>query len=433
MRNCLKGLLPVFFVFMIHVAVAQPTNTNWLFTYLQTQPGKELSTILSNLEKYRCQVIYMQINRDEKNKPTVETHTLNYNPDEYFNPASMVKMPLAFLAAEKLHRIGMPGLDLNTPIHFLKNHPWQTGLTSDSTAANGQPSIGHFIKKAFLVSDNDAYNRLYQFVGQQAIHDHLWAMGYKNVVIPRQFLGLTPEQGKYTNGWKFIDAKGQTLYESPEVVNTMSLPSGSPVFLGKSHINSAGQKVETPFDFTLHNRISLMDLSQMLLSIMVPEAFGAQQRFDLSATDVLFLRKWMSAYPSETDEPKYNTKKFCDSYVKFFFNDSSGQMPTNLRVFNKVGWAYGFLTDVSYVVDFEKNIEFLLAATVYVNEDETLNDGVYEYETLGRPFLYQLGQAIYQYEKQRFRAVKPNLLHVKINYDKRDPNNKRAEITEVDN
>jgi hypothetical protein len=38
-------------------------------------------------------------------------------------------------------------------------------------------------------------------------------------------------------------------------------------------------------------------------------------------------------------------------------------MPEQVRVFNKVGWAYGFLTDISYVADFKNDIEFMLTAT----------------------------------------------------------------------
>ena len=82
-------------------------------------------------------------------------------------------------------------------------------------------------------------------------------------------------------------------------------------------------------------------------------------------------------------------------------------MPDNVRVFNKVGWAYGFLTDASYVVDFAHNTEYMLAATIYANSDDTLNDDKYEFETVGRPFLYQLGQTIYNYELNRPRQYNP--------------------------
>lgn len=432
MRKRKWGILPAIILLMIKVS-AQHTTTPWLWQYLKEQPGKELATILKDTVRFRSQVVYIQIDRDENNIPLLTPHYLNYQPGLYFNPASMVKMPLAFLALEKLHRLSISGIDHTTPIAFDKSRPWQTALEEDSTAHSGKPSIGHFIKKAFLVSDNDAYNRLYQFLGQQQIHNHLWTMGYSDVAIPRQFMGLTPEQGQYTNAWRFLDDKGKTLYEAPEGYNQVPIPQQPTTLIGKAHINRAGEKISTPFDFTAHNRLSLLALSQMLLSVMIPEAYPPQQRFDLSENDYHFLRYWMSAYPSETDEPKYDAKKFYDSYVKFYFRDSTGKMPPSVRVFNKVGWAYGFLTDVSYVVDFDKGIEYLLASTVYVNENETLNDGTYEYETLGWPYMYQLGQAIYRYEQQRERLHKPDLDYLKIEYGKRNPDDKHPVISEVDN
>ena len=45
----------------------------------------------------------------------------------------------------------------------------------------------------------------------------------------------------------------------------------------------------------------------------------------------------------------------------------------------------------------------MLTATVYTNEDGILNDDKYEFETVGLPFLYQLGQDIYQYDLHRKR------------------------------
>ncbi|MDP1843839.1 MAG: hypothetical protein Q8K64_10495, partial [Sediminibacterium sp.] len=138
-------------------------------------------------------------------------------------------------------------------------------------------------------------------------------------------------------------------------------------------------------------------------------------------------------YPSETDYPKYNDSLFYDSYVKFFFLDSTHQMPKHIRVFNKVGWAYGFLTDVSYVIDVKNNIEYMLSATIYVNSDEVLNDSKYDYDEIGQPFMKQLGESIYKYEKKRTRKYIPNLSAFKINYDQRNNKDNRKPISIVDN
>jgi hypothetical protein len=141
----------------------------------------------------------------------------------------------------------------------------------------------------------------------------------------------------------------------------------------------------------------------------------------------------MSQYISETPFPKYDTIKFVDSYVKFFFLDSGRVMPDHVRVFNKVGWAYGFLTDVSYIVDFKNQIEFMLTATVYANEDGILNDNKYEYETVALPFLYRVGQDMYQHDLLRKRKFKPDLTKFRINYEHRDPSDTRPSIKDVDN
>src|SRR5690606_35983719 len=96
--------------------------------------------------KYRLQIIYTQINRDKNNKPVLKNYYFNYDPELYFNPASMVKMPLAFLSLQKLNELNIAGLDRNAEMIFGKNQPWQTAMDIDTTAANGKPTIAHFIK-----------------------------------------------------------------------------------------------------------------------------------------------------------------------------------------------------------------------------------------------------------------------------------------------
>ncbi len=74
----------------------------------------------------------------------------------------------------------------------------------------------------------------------------------------------------------------------------------------------------------------------------------------------------------------------------------------------------------------------MLAATVYVNEDGVLNDGKYDYEELGYPFLYELGQTIYRHELSRKRTYRPDLSAFKMNYEQRvndgRPTLKEAEV-----
>ena len=91
------------------------------------------------------------------------------------------------------------------------------------------------------------------------------------------------------------------------------------------------------------------------------------------------------------------------------YGGSAETVPDSIRIFNKVGDAYGFLTDAAYIVDFENGIEFLLAATVYTNANQTFNDNEYEYDEIGLPFLRDLGQAVYEIELARPRQHRPDL------------------------
>jgi hypothetical protein len=89
---------------------------------------------------------------------------------------------------------------------------------------------------------------------------------------------------------------------------------------------------------------------------------------------------------------------------------------SSLRIFNKVGDAYGFLTDVAYVADFKTGVEFMLSATIYCNKDGIFNDDKYDYDTVGFPFLKHLGQVIYNYELKREKQHLPDLSSFKMEY-----------------
>ena len=413
--------------------MAQKRTDDFLRDLLLKAGNDSVNRLLRDPEKYRVQIIYTEINRDKHNKPSFKNHYFNYDPNLYFNPASTVKLPLAFMALEKLNTLRKKGIDKHTPVVFDSSQVGQKPLYADASSANGLPSIAHFIKRALLISENDPYNRLYQFVGQQEVNRSLHRKGYKGSRIVRQFMGFTTEQNRHSNPVRFLDEDGSTRYSQPALYNPDPIDFSQVIKLGKAHYDSRDTLVQGPFDFTVHNKLPLEDLQQLLQSVMFPASVPKKQRFNLTNDDYDFLYRYLSQYPSETPYPKYDTSLFYDSYVKFFFRDKSRQMPKHVRVFNKVGWSYGFLTDVSYVADFENQVEYMLTATVYVNSDEVLNDGKYDYDTIGYPFLNHLGQIIYQHELKRERKFKPNLSAFQVQYEKRDKQDIRPALSEVDN
>ena len=427
-----KHFLLLFIVFNSFL-VAKSQDKSPIQSILKTIQDSTAKSVLANPSIFRYQIIYTQINRDKNGVPHFTNYELNVDSNQYFNPASMVKMPLAFLSLEKLNELNMSGVNKNTTIQFDSNYQRQVAMYKDASAPNEKPTLAHLIKRAFLISENDPYNRMYQFMGQGEINRKLHQKGYSSARITRQFMGYTEEQNRHTNGIRFIDEKGNNIYTEAPKYNTDSFHFGPPVLIGNAHWNSNDEVVNAPFDFTKHNNISLEDMRKMLQAVVFPASVEKQNRFNLKEEDRLFLLQYLSQYPSETNYPKYDTTHFYDSYVKFFFQDSTHCMPNGVRVFNKVGWAYGFLTDVSYVLDTKNNIDYMLAATVYVNSDGVVNDSKYDEATVGFPFLKQIGSAFYNYELQRKRKYQPTLKNQVVQYEKRDPLDNRPSIKEVDN
>jgi hypothetical protein len=412
---------------------AQRKTDAFLQNILSENKDSLFQAVLSNPEYYRLQIIYTQINRDKNNKPAFKNYYFNVDSLFYFNPASTVKLPLAALSLEKLNALNIAGVNKYTSMQFDSAYPRQVRELYDSSSETNYPSIANFIRKAFLISDNDAYNRMYQFVGQQTINRNLRTKGYKSIRITREFMGFTEDENRHTNPINFIDKDGKVIYHQPMQYNTDSFDFSHTIKIGKAHYNNEDSLINEPIDFTKVNNFPLEDFRQILQSILFPLSVPAKQRFNLTKDDYDFMKQYLSQYPSETNYPKYDTSQYYDSYVKFFFQDSTHKMPSYVRVFNKVGWAYGFLIDASYVIDFKNNVEFMLASIIYANSDGILNDDKYDLETVAHPFTYQLGQTIYRYELKRERKYKPDLSDFKIQYEHRNPNDIRPSIKDADN
>lgn len=392
-------------------------SINLLEQILKTQNSGILDTVLGDPERYRLQILYTQIDRDQDNNPRLTSYSYRINRKEYFYPASTVKLPVALLALEELNNRQIDGLNSETVMLTDSAIDGQTAVLSDSTSRNNMPSVGHYIKKIFLASDNDAFNRLYEFLGQENINQRLKAKGYANArIIHRLSLEATDQQNAATNPVRFLQ-NDQVIYHKPlETSSTSYRPTGT-IELGIGEIID-GQLVKKPKDFASKNQISLKNLHETLIRVILPQLFKEDQRFRLTEADRSLLYQYLSQYPSESEFPDYDPAIYNDGYVKFFmFGDSKEPIPPNIRIFNKVGNAYGFIIDNAYIVDFTSQIEFFLSAVVYINQNQIFNDDHYEYNEIGYPFLAELGKAIYRHELVRQRDHLPNLSDFQRTYD----------------
>jgi hypothetical protein len=409
----LAGLL-----FLIQIATmpvqAQVYNDSFIDKLLKKHPER-FGKVLSSPERFEIQILYTKIDRNKKNIPHFYTHGYHVDSSKYFYPASTVKLAAVVLALEKLNSLG---IDKETTMITEAGRPGQTGVLIDSTSENGLPSVAHYARKILLASDNDAFNRLYEFIGQAAFNDSLYRKGYKNTRITHRLeSAMNREENRYTNPVHFV-RDGKIVYQQPLQFSEKQYAHSGSIPKGEGFVKD-GSIVHEPFDFAGKNFFGLEDQHDLLKAIMFPESVPRSRRFNLSEGDYAFLYQYMSQFPVETSFPSHYTDELYDGYVKFLlFGAKKSRLPRHIRLFNKCGDAYGYLLDNAYIADFEKGIEFLLTAVIYCNEDGILNDDHYDYDTVGLPFMENLGKTIFEYELGRKRAERPDLNRFEVEYDK---------------
>src|SRR5665647_24672 len=375
-------------------------------------------SILKNRKEWNVQIIYTEVNRDKDNNPKFTDYYFNVDSSKYFYPASTVKLPITLLALQKLNELSKTGITRNTSMITDVGYSGQTATYNDPETEDGRPTIESYIKRIFLVSDNEAFNRLYEFLGQQYINEQLHEKGYHDVqILHRLNISLSEDENRHTNPVQFLDNNNNVLYNQPLAFNQVNY-SERHDSLGEAYYND-DKLIKTPMDFSKKNRISLEDLHKILRSVIFPDNVPNKNRFNLTKSDYAFLHQYMSQYPSETIYPSYDSANYPDAYGKFLLYGSQKEpLPKNIRIFNKIGDAYGQMIDVAYITDFDRNIEFFLSAAINCNTNGILNDDKYDYDTIGFPFMKNLGQVIYNYDSQRKRTYQPDLSIFKIHYDK---------------
>jgi hypothetical protein len=392
-------LLLIFLNFMSYSQKNSKEFTNTL------KSSSVLSKYLENSNELGIQIIFTKINRKTEKKLDFDTQYYNVNKEQYFYPASTVKLPAVLLAIEKLYQLG---LSIDSPMFIGSAFTGHEAVNADSSSQNNFASVAHYAKKILLVSDNDAFNRLYDFIGQKDFNESLHKKGYKSArILHRLQVPYNIEDNKRSPEVRFGSLDSIHKLDENQVVvpfrnNTeINYSSKYKILRGNAYFKN-NELISEPFEFTHKNEWSLEDQHQLLKSIIFPNEVPSKFRFNIREEDRTFLLKYMSMYPRESEYPKYDSKEYYESYVKFLmFGDSKNPIPEHIRIFNKVGDAYGYLIDNAYFKDSKNNIEFLLSAVIYCNSDGVFNDDKYDYDKIGFPFMAELGRFIYEKELQR--------------------------------
>ena len=382
---------------------AKATDDSRLIRWLLNQQADSLGPIAKNAAKYHLQIIFTHIERRQGKPPLLKRYLYTAPGNPFFYPASLVKLPVCALSLEKINSLSAYGIDANTPMCTDSAGMCQRKILWDSTNVDGyMPSVAHYIRRMLLVSDNFSYSRLYEWCNPFFLQKRLKTMGYPAARIVHRFdAECTPLANAVTNPVYFFSPSRDTLFKQ-SLHSPYRIPPHPLKYplLGKFSIDDKGRKIRRPKNFSRMNYLPLQDIDQMVKALVMPEALPPSQRFMITEEQRKFLLDYMQMWPRESSNPVYPDSLYEDSYKKYlFYGDTHGKIASDsVRIYNIVGQSYGNLADCAYLVNQERGIEFFLSAVIYVNSDNVVNDGKYDYKSLGFPFLQQLGRMFYRYE-----------------------------------
>ena len=388
-------MLRIHFLLIVHFVFFQCDKPVTVLDKSLKNPNPQIQNVLANKNKHEIQILLSEIKRKHSGEVLFKESTYQLDEERYFYPASTAKLPIAILALQKLNSLKAKGIPISgdTPF-YVRNKDGETIVDRDSTQKKGIVTVNHLIKKIFLVSDNDAYNYLFDFLGTDYINRELKKKGLNKTQITHKF--LIGADNKNTWEYTFFGDNKKIIYYQPSIKAEFELPPQNlkGVLKGIGYVELENIIYE-PMNFEKKNRISMRNLEGIMKRIIFPEAFQKKERFNLTTEDYNFLKYWMSRTTLESNYPDYNSENYWDSYVKFFiYGDKKDVMNPEIRIYNKVGDAYGTITDVAYIKDKKNEIEFFLTATILVNENKIFNDDIYESDQIGIPFLAALGRAV---------------------------------------
>lgn len=367
---------------------------------LEAEPDR-FGDVLERADEFRLKIELAVVRPVAGEPPTLERFSLDRGP-EYFYPASSVKTCAAIAAAESMAKLrrDAPAAGLDSPLRFHPLFPGESIEELDpSHVAGGRITLGHDMRKVFLVSDNAAYNRLYEFAGNEAVNQSMRGAGLQSArILHRLSEFRSPEDQLRTPRVEILD--GETVIAMvPEraspFAETNDDLSGTSIGVGRL---TGGEVVEGPMSFVRKNYIHLRDLQDMHIMLLRPDISipgrPSGTGFDLAADVRAFIAESMAQTPGESSDPVYASEDYPDDYSKFLGPGVWNVVPKDAAIIrDKVGRAYGFSTTNSEVIDTRTGASYFLAATIYINPNGVLNDGIYGYERADR-FFADLGEVV---------------------------------------
>lgn len=350
-----------------------------------------LKGIAAEPERYRLQILVADVVTGALGEPVLQRHAYRENR-EYWYPASTVKLCSAVAALRRLEELNAaepdtPTITADTPLRFEPlfddEHAEHLDPTNPDT---GRITLRTDIRHALIVSDNPAANRLYEFAGQHRVNAAMHDAGLASAHILHRLSEFRSPEDQRRAPAIIIETEPPTTIDAatapptPATRTRRALPHAPHFPIGRAHINAARQRVNTPLTFTHKNFISLRDLQSLTAMIARPDIRLGLPGLDLRPQHRQLLYQAITTDPSQSDNPRFDTQRFSDNWPHYFKTGLERVAPRqHWTVANKVGLAYGFVSETAYIHHEPTDRGVFLAMCLYVNDNAVLNDSNYNH------------------------------------------------------
>ena len=361
-----------------------------------------MDQVLATPETFRVQVLIAEVVTNQSGRVTLQRS--GYRVDtEYFYPASSIKLCAAVAALQTIEKLQAQHRTadlLETPLEIAPLFQDDHAQTNDpSNLAGGSITVGHEIRKIGLVSDNQAYNRLYDLVGHEGLNRSMHALGLKSTVLNHRLSEARAIPDMLATAAVNFHVPRAEPIRVPARRSALNLTNASKdLFIGTGFMKGE-TLTNAPMDFTRRNGISLLDLQDLLIKVTRPDIYLGTPALQLSPAHREMLLAAMSMYPSESRNPVYSAERHPDIESKFLLPGirrvfPNAQLSRRIEVTGKPGRAYGFSIENSYVHNPKNGRAVFVTVVLYTNSDGILNDDKYDYETVADSFLADVGEFV---------------------------------------
>jgi len=369
--------------------VAKSQFTDSIRSIIDKDTSLVLKEVFSHPEFYRLKIILTEVSTNHKGRKKLSTWSFRDTVHEYFYPASLAKVPLVLTTFQFLNEKREISKDLSD-------------ILIDSSSIVKARTLNDDMLLMLSASDNNAFNRIYNMVGCRYINVNLLKKGYLNTYLIHRFESGSVKYHQTALPIKIISTQtGKTLYaHSADTLYSFIRHAFKDSLVGIGYYMK-DSLIPKPKSFRFHNYVDIRDVQDMMISLKYP-SLSNHKPFNLTESQREIIIRDLSTSPLHLNTKEYSdTSIFHPNFLRFtlFGRDRNLNYP-NVEYFNKSAMAYGFLADCSYLNDPENRVEFFLTIYMYVNQNGILNDNIYEYDSIGVPFMQKFGNLIYSRMKK---------------------------------